>query len=266
MKLRVLLAAVLGLTLSSVWARADFVFLHNRTTITSGMFAGDDVVELDVKNDGTHGTGTTLLAATVVLESFDPTGKTFPGQFFIRAYDSDGTGRHNGGDPSSNPTDNDMDVSGIGGESPLGTYVRFGNPTQWTFGSHPTFVSSDDANYVGNPKDATYPASGKYSDGQALAGPLQIIGAANLTGGGITDTSAMPLAFAVVPRFQPVRFDVNIAGSVGPSYTGPAIDDPFPEPASLGLLSVAGITVAVRRPGTSRRKRHNSNQTAGELK
>ena len=251
MKVHVLIAAAAAFALSGVSARADFVFQHSRTAITSGMFAGDDLVELDVLNDGTQSTGTTLLAATVVLESFDPAGKTVPGRFFIRSYDSDGTGRHNGASPSSDPTDNDMDVSGIGGESPLGTYVRFGNPAQWTFGSHPTFLSSDDPSYVANPKDANYPASGKYSDGQALAGPLQVIGAANLTGGGLTDSTFTPLAFAVVPHLQTVRFDVNIAGLVGPAYTGPPLDDPSsPEPGSLGLLGLAGMAMAGRRSRT----------------
>ena len=248
MNTRIVFAAAVALGLGAPVANADFVFQHRRSVITSGMFAGDDMVELDVRNDGQNGTGTALIAATVVFESFDPaTGQTVPGQFFTRAYDSDGTGRHNGGSPSSDPTDNDLDVAGIGGELPLGTYARFGNPTQWTFGSHPTFLSSDDPNYVSNPKDVNYPASGKYADGQALAGPLQVIGAANLTGGGLGDTAFASLALAVVPHNQPVRFDVNVAGFVGSSYTGPAIDDPFPEPAGLGFLGFAMLTLMARR-------------------
>ena len=99
-------------------------------------------------------------------------------------------------------------------------------------------------------KDVTYPSSGKYSDGQALPGPLQVIGAANLTGGGITDTAFASLAFAMVPHDQPVRFDVNLAGFVGPTYSGPAIDDPMPEPAGLALLDLAGMAVAGRRSRT----------------
>lgn len=232
-----LLAATAGLALTVSVVRADFLFLTSRTAAT-GMFAGDDLVELQVKNDGNNGTGTTLLAATVTFSSIDPNGI-----FFVRTYDADGTGLHNGS-PGSDPADNDMDVSGLGGETPLGTYLRFGSSSQWTLaGSNPDFASSDDGPHPLGPGEPGYPSSGKYTDGQSLSG-FTVIGGANLTSGGVSDTSFKPLAFAVVPRGQEVTFDVNVAGATGPAFTGRIT---YPEPATLGVLAVGAIGSMARR-------------------
>ena len=226
------IAAAAALALSGAVARADFVYNTSRTSITSGMFAGDDVEELDIMNDGTHGTGTNLIAPTVTMQAL-LNGQPDPnGVFFIRTYNDDGTGIHNGGSPSTDPTDNDFDASGVGGESPLGTYVRFGPPSQWTLaGSDPEFLSSDDpgfSQYYGpQGPGLNYPLSGKYTDGMAVKGSISITVGANLTGGGLPDTTMQPLAFAVVPHGQPVQFTVNPI--------------PSPEPAGV-LIAVVGIT------------------------
>jgi hypothetical protein len=226
--------ALVALALSGTAARADFQFRSERSAITFGMFTGDDLFELDVMNDGHGGSGTTLLSATVTLSSTDPNGV-----FFIRTYDADGTGMHNGGSPSSDPTDNDFDASGLGGESPLGTYVRFGPPSQWTIaGSDPEFLSSDDPGFQnegpgpGGP-GINYPPSGKYTDGMALKGPITVIGGTNIRDVGLPDTTFQPLAFAVVPHNEPVEFSVQATGS--------------PEPASLGLVAIGAAALLARR-------------------
>lgn len=233
-----LLAAAAGLALAGNVARADFKFQHNRnngtnTPIASGMFAGDDVVELDVQNDGTNGTGTTLLAATVTFSSTDSNGV-----FFIRTFDQDGSGMNN-----------DMDVSNQNGAAApaFGTYARFGNTSQWTLaGSMPDNASSDDPNGPHGVGQPNYPKSGMYTDGQSLAGPLTVIGGANLTTGGLNDATMKPLAFAVVPHGQEVTFDVNVAGSIGAAGTA-SIVDAVPEPTTLGLLGLGTIGLLARR-------------------
>lgn len=236
-----LLAAAAAMAVSGSVAQADFIFTHNRTTLTSGMFSGDDVVELDVQNDGKNGTGTTLLAATVTFESVDPTtSKVVPGQFFIRTFDQDGSGNLD-----------DADVSNQSGNAAgsFGTYARFGNTSQWTLaGAMPDNASSDDPGGPHGMGQSNYPASGKYTDGLKMTGPLTVIGGANLTTGGLNDATSKPLAFAVVPHGQPVRFDVNVAGATGASYVGPPIDDPpIPEPASIGLLGFGLLGLMRRR-------------------
>lgn len=225
--------ALVVLALSGTAARADFQFQHTRRAITSGMFAGDDLFEVDVMNDGHGGSGTTLLSATVTFSSTDPNGV-----FFIRSYDADGTGMHNGGNPSADPTDNDFDATGVGGETPLGTYVRFGPPAQWTLaGSDPDFLSSDDPgfqHYYGpQGPGLNYPLSGKYTDGMAVKGPITVAGGANISGGGLPDTTFQPLAFAVVPANEPVDFAVQATSS--------------PEPASLGLVAIGAVAFLGRR-------------------
>ena len=237
-----LLAAAAVMAVSGSVAQADFVFTHNRTTLTSGMFSGDDVVELDVQNDGKNNTGTTLLAATVTFESLDTkTGQTLPGQFFIRTFDNDGSGMNDDADVS-NSTPN--------AAPNFGTYARFGTVANWILaGSTPDYSSKTDPGGPHPPQpESNYPASGAYTDGQMLSGPIQVIGAANATAGGVTDTTAKPLAFAVVPHNQPVRFDVNVAGFTGSPYVGPPIDDPpFPEPASIGLVGFGLLGLMRRR-------------------
>lgn len=236
-----LLAAAAGLALTGSIARADFQFQHSRnngtnTPIASGMFAGDDVIELDVKNDGTNNTGTTLLAATVTLSENAATGKN--GVFFIRTFDQDGSG---------NVDDNDVSNQGGTAAPNFGTYARFGNTSQWTLaGSMPDNASSDDPNGPHGKDQPNYPASGKYTDSQSMAGPITVIGGANLTTGGLNDATMKPLAFAVVPHGQEVTFDVNVAGSVGPSDTA-SIIDAIPEPATLGLLGLGTIGLLARR-------------------
>ena len=234
-----LLAAAAAMAVSGSVAQADFMFQTKRTSIATGMFTGDDLVELDVQNTGANGTGTTLLAATVTFESVNLQTKALDpnAQFFIRTYDADGTGIHNG-----DATDNDMDASGIGQETPLGTYARFGSVSQWTqAGAVPDPASSDDPN--GPHGGLGYPASGKYTDGQSLS-TFTVIGGANLTSGGVTDTSFKPLAFAVVPAGQEVDFTVNAAGAIGASFAGVIST---PEPVSLGLLGIGTMGLLVRR-------------------
>lgn len=251
------LAAGIVIVLCAPLGRADFLFQTTRNAITTGMFTGDDSVELKVMNDGQNGTGTTLLAATVTFESYDfAKHKLAPGQFFIRAYDF-GMDTHFGGDPSSDPRDNDMDISGFGGEFPPGTYARFGSTTQWTLaGSSPMIWSSDDPQFTppgpGEMLPPNYPSSGNYTDGQAVAGPITVIGGANLTSGGVNDTIFRTLALAVVPHNEEVVFDLSVAGSQGPAYTGPPIADPIPipsvpEPTSLGLLGLSALMQMTRR-------------------
>jgi len=231
------IAAAAALALSGAVARGDFLYQTKRMQITSGMFAGDDVEELDIMNDASHGTGTALLGATVTMEA-TLNGQPDPnGVFYIRTYDADGTGMHVGGNPSSDPADNDFDVSGVGGESPLGTYVRFGPPNQWTLaGSDPEFLSSDDPGFsqYDGPQGPglSYPLSGKYTDGMALKGPITVNAGANLAGGGLPDTTMQPLAFAVVPHGESIQFSV--------------IPIPSPEPAGL-LAAVVGITALLVR-------------------
>lgn len=201
------------------------------------MFAGEDLFELDVQNDGHGGSGTTLLSATVTFSSTDPNGV-----FFIRTYDADGTGTHNGGSPSTDPRDNDFDASGLGGETSLGTNVRFGSSQQWTLaGSTPEFWSSDDPAFcppgpMCNP-GANYPTNGKYTDGMAIKGPITVTGGANISNGGLPDTTFQPLAFAVVPAGEPVEFSVQATSS--------------PEPASLALVIIGAAALFPR----SRRRR-----------
>jgi len=237
-----LLTAVAAMAVSGSVAQADFIFTTNRTNITTGMFSGDQVVELDVKNDGNNGTGTTLLAATVNFESVDvKSGAANPNaQFFIRTFDQDGSGMNN-----------DDDVSNQSGNAAgsFGTYARFGNTSQWVLaGSMPDNASSDDPNGPHGMGQSNYPGSGAYTDGQAIKGSMTVIGGANLTTGGLNDTTSKPLAFAVVPAGQQVRFDVNVAGSAGPSYVGPPIDDPpIPEPASIGLVGFGLLGLMRRR-------------------
>ena len=234
-----LLTAVAAMAVSGSVAQADFIFTTHRTNITTGMFSGDEVVELDVQNNGNNGTGTTLLAATVTFESVDKSGALNPNaQFFIRTFDQDGSG-----------TTDDADVSNQSGNAAgsFGSYARFGNTSQWVLaGAMPDNASSDDS---GGPHDGPgYPASGKYTDGQAMKGSMTVIGGANLTTGGLNDTTSKPLAFAVVPAGQQVRFDVNVAGAAGPSYVGPPIDDPpIPEPASIGLVGFGLLGLMRRR-------------------
>ena len=140
-----------------------------------------------------------------------------------------------------------MDVSGLGGETPLGTYVRFGSPSQWTLaGSVPDFASSDDPDGPHGVGQNDYPSSGKYTDGQSISG-LTVIGGANLTTGGLSDTEFKPLAFAVVPHLQEVTFDVNAAGAVGPAFTGVITNPEMPEPANVGVLGLGTITLLARR-------------------
>ena len=236
MRIWALPAALGALAFSGSAARADFQFQHTLRAIASGMFAGDDLFEVDVMNDGHGGSGTTLLSATVTFSSTDPNGV-----FFIRTYDADGTGMHKGGSPSADPTDNDFDASGLGGETPLGTYVRFGSAQQWTLaGSTPEFWSSDDPEFNTRGPDGgpgvNYPSSGKYTDGMALKGPITIIGGTNVNGGGLSDTTMQPLAFAVVPAGEPVEFSVQATSS--------------PEPASLGLVTICAAALLIRsRPG-----------------
>ena len=234
-----LLVAAAGIALTGSVARADFKFQHSRdngtmTPIASGMFAGDDVVELDVMNDGLNGTGTTLLAATVTLSTNTPNGV-----FLIRAFDQDGSGMNDDGDLSNQS----------GATAPgFGTYARFGNTSQWTLaGTMPDNASKDDPNGPHPPgPQANYPSGGKYADGQSMAGPITVIGGANLTTGGLNDATMKPLAFAVVPHGQEVLFDVNVAGSIGASAMA-SIEDVVPEPASLGLLGLGAIGLLARR-------------------
>lgn len=228
-----LLAAAAGLALTGSVARADFSFKHSRIqNVPSGMFKGDDIVELDVMNDGLSGTGTTLLAATVAFST-----KTPNGVFFIRTFDQDG---------SSNLDDADVSNQSGNTSGNFGTYARFGNTSQWVLaGSMPDNASSDDPNGPHGVGQSGYPASGKYTDGQSSSG-FTVIGGANLTTGGLNDATMKPLAFAVVPAGQEVLFDVNVAGSIGAAAMA-QIEDVVPEPASLGLLGLGAIGLLARR-------------------
>lgn len=248
MRIGTTIAAAAALAMSGAVARADFQYHTSRTQFLSGMFAGDDVEELDIKNDGTNGTGTKFVAATVTMEAL-LNGQPDPnGVFFIRTYDVDVTGTHRGGSPSTDPLDNDFDVSGVGGESPLGTYVRFGPPSQWGWaGSDPDFLSSDDPGFIkyfgpdGGP-GVNYPPSGKYTDGMALKGPITVIGGANLNVG-LPDTTFQPLAFAVVPHGESIQFTVTPI--------------PAPEPGGtlVAVVCITGLLARRRRANGRVRRR-----------
>ena len=71
---------------------------------------------------------------------------------------------------------------------------------------------------------------------------------ANLSGGVPANTGKGALiAVAVVPDGEAVGISGNIGGEVGSAFAFPAIVAPFPEPASVGLLSLALAAVTVRR-------------------
>jgi hypothetical protein len=219
------LAAAAGLALTGV-AKADFIIDHTRVAITSGQFSGDDMVTFTVTNNGLGNTvGTSkLLAVDVTMGSTDANPK-----FFIRTYDNDGSG-----------INDDADLAGNAG-TPLGSFVRAGTTAQFTIvSSNPPLNSPDD--------QVTTKANAPYTDGQSLPG-FEMVGAANLTGGGVNVATPKTFAVAVVPTGQQVHLSGLLGAESGDAlpFTADAPGTNVPEPTSLGLLTLGLGGLMVRR-------------------
>lgn len=227
-----LLAAAAGLAAVGSVARADFTLTHSRTPITSGMFAGDDLVTLTIQQTGT---GT---AQTGTVISFDLTESSVAAspKFFIRTwsiagggYDATVTNDTNADFVDQGETETDLATPR---PDRAGSSARVGDGT--TAFQNATLLQATPT------ETAT-----TYTDGQSVPTFDVKVGENGTTGYAVT--TPRTLALAVIPSGQ----DVTFHGTVS-AFGGTAADLAFsvtdtPEPASLSLLGIGAAGLLMRR-------------------
>ena len=215
-------------------ARADFLITSTRVRITDGPYAGDDQITFRTQNTGTGQTaGTSKLLAMDVAMTAYPCINLFgtpSGHMFIHTYDADGSGLND-----------DADFADQGGNLMPLSYIRAGSRTSFVLvATTPPFNSPDDIVSVHSAKP--------YTDGQWVS-QFEVVGAVNLTGGGINATQPIPFAAAVVPAGEFVLVNGLFgaeAGDLIPFQTLLPVSPPdCPEPSAIGIL--VGFASAWRR-------------------
>ena len=233
------LSIACGLLAGSV-ARGDFLITSERETFISGPYAGDDQITFRVQNTGTGLTSGTskLLALDVTMSAYTcylgPGAFSPPGHLFIHTYDADGSG-----------INDDADFADLGGATPTLSYIRAGPRSGFTVVSTtPIYNSPDDPVAIKNPT--------AYSDGQSVS-QFEVVGAPNLTTGGVDDRQPVVFAAAVVPHGEFVMLNGVLAAEAGAPVPIvpllPVSPDPpsCPEPWALGAVIVPAVLLARRR-------------------
>jgi hypothetical protein len=229
------LAAAATMALAGTMAHADFVTQTTRSAITTGVFAGDELVTLQVEQAaGTLQSGT-LIEAIVSLSSTTPQP-----QFFIRTWSAAGNGWDTGDNatPGSNADFGNTGVLSQDASTPrtpagVGSNVKFAGASNTLLATTPSETATT------------------YTDKQSVAGFTVTDGIGGTTGGAATTFKT--LAQAVVPVGQQVTFAGTLFAHDGTAPTTQfAISDPaVPEPASLAVIGFGAVGVLSRRRRTA---------------
>jgi len=233
-----LVAAAALMAAAGSAVKADFVFQTVRTTISGGIFNGDDQVVLQVKNGtGTAQTGN-IISTLMTLSST----ATSP-QFFIRTWDK-ANGSWDTGDVTTPGSNADFGNEGYTGSDfstvrpgPVGSSIFF----QLSGALGTTQTSS----VLG----ATTPSetASTYTDGQAVSGFTANVGIGGTNGS--NDAAFHTLAVAIVPSGQEVTFSGQVSSATGtsPNVQMSVSDPTVPEPASLAVFGLGFGLLARRR-------------------
>jgi hypothetical protein len=219
--------AVVGYLMLASTAKADFI-ITSTTTPGTGPLARDEVTTWRVYNNGLGSTAGTsrLLYLDVRM------GTEWGGGLVIRTFDA------TGGDE---PVPSDADLAYQGGERPSGSYIRAGGPFNLVLFTNPQYLS---------------PASGAVVHGDRPYYDFELFDwfemSAVVSGGGILASDPRGIVFAqsVVPRGTAPFLSGFLEAETGQPFPFTA-GLPVPEPASLGLLSIA-VALTAARPQSRR--------------
>jgi hypothetical protein len=218
-------AAVVAAGMLAAPAHADFIVTSTRAP--SSTDATKDVIRFSALNNGANGSGTALQTMQVDLSSIGA-----PLVFNFQDLDLDGV--------------NDANILGVGisnlSLNPAGSYIRLGNnpgnPNLTVAARRPENLSDPDGNGVPN-SNPTAVYTNRNTFGADMA----------FTASPPDATTPQVFATAVVPTGTPVQVVTRLFGNTGGGFNVTASNGGagIPEPASAGLLGLAGLGLLARR-------------------
>ena len=226
-----LVAAAALMAAAGSAVKADFVFQTIRTPVTTGIFAGDEQVVLQIEQgSGTAATGN-IISTVTSLSSIAAQPK-----FFIRTWNAAGGGWDTGDNvtPGSNADFGNQGTLSVDTTTPrtpagVGSNVKLIGATNTVLATTPSETATT------------------YTDGQAVSGFSVTDGIGGTTGAAVTTFKT--IATAIVPVGQEVTFSgtASAAGGTAPDQAFVVQDPTVPEPASLAFAGIGGLGLLARR-------------------